>query len=144
MSNTGLDVFDTTLQKTNIWLNEIMRELGWTEKRQAYHALRSVLHVLRDRLPTQEVVHLGSQLPLLIMGIYYEGWKPSLKRLKDSHKVSFLDHLGDFYPMDSRVDLQEIARIVFKVVKHQISRGESEEIGKILPAEMGEFWAKAA
>ena len=28
MSATGLDVFDKILQTTNIWLDDIMRELG--------------------------------------------------------------------------------------------------------------------
>ena len=29
MSATGLDVFDKTLQSTNIWLGEIMEKMGW-------------------------------------------------------------------------------------------------------------------
>lgn len=144
MSMTGLDVFDTTIQKTNIWLNEIMREMNWNEKRKAYFALRSTLHVLRDRMPIQEVVHLGSQLPLLIAGIYYEGWKPSIKRLRESHKVNFLDHLGTFYQNDLAADVNQIARAVFKVLKQQVSSGEIRDIQNILPSEMGQFLAEAA
>ena len=29
MSTTGLDVFDSTLQKTHLWLKEIVTELHW-------------------------------------------------------------------------------------------------------------------
>ena len=44
-------MFDGTLQKTQIWLNEIMTQLDWQEHPQkAYLALRTVLHALRDRL----------------------------------------------------------------------------------------------
>jgi len=32
MSATGLDVFDKTLQTTNIWLDEIMAKLGPTDR----------------------------------------------------------------------------------------------------------------
>jgi uncharacterized protein (DUF2267 family) len=43
MSATGLEVFDETLQKTNIWLKEIMEVLG-LDRHRAYQALRAVLH----------------------------------------------------------------------------------------------------
>jgi len=44
MSATGLDVFDTTLHKTNIWLNDLMQVLGWPDRHKAYLALRTTLH----------------------------------------------------------------------------------------------------
>ena len=74
MSNAVLEVFDASLQKTQVWLNDLMSELGWEEKPQkACLALRTALHSLRDRLTNEEAVHLGAQLPILIRGIYYEG-----------------------------------------------------------------------
>jgi len=43
--------FDTTIQKTHVWLNELMSDLDWQERpHKAYLALRTVLHALRDRL----------------------------------------------------------------------------------------------
>ena len=65
---TGLDVFDTTVQKTHIWLNEIMQELGWEDRYKAYLGLRTTLHALRDRLPIEETAQLAAQLPMLIRG----------------------------------------------------------------------------
>jgi hypothetical protein len=49
MSATGLDVFDKTLQTTNIWLDEIMAKLG-PDRQVAWHVLGAVLHALRDDL----------------------------------------------------------------------------------------------
>jgi len=70
MSNTILDVFDASLQKTQVWFNDLMSELGWQEQPQkAYLALRAALHALRDRLTVEEAVHLGAQLPILIRGV---------------------------------------------------------------------------
>jgi uncharacterized protein (DUF2267 family) len=51
MSATGLDVFDKTLQTTNIWLDEIMAKFE-PDRQVAWHALGAVLHALRDRLQT--------------------------------------------------------------------------------------------
>jgi uncharacterized protein (DUF2267 family) len=71
MSATGLEVFDTTVQKTMVWLKEIMEELHWEDRHRAYLALRGCLHQVRDRLQVEEVAHLGAQLPMLVRGIYY-------------------------------------------------------------------------
>jgi uncharacterized protein (DUF2267 family) len=49
MSATGLDVFDTTLHKTNSWLNDLRQVLGWQDRHKAYLAFRVTLHMLRDR-----------------------------------------------------------------------------------------------
>src|SRR5690606_27775230 len=79
MSATGLDVFDKTLQTTNIWLNEIMDEMG-PDRQIAWKALSTVLHKLRDRLPVEAAAHLGAQLPLLVRGVYYDQYQPAGSR----------------------------------------------------------------
>jgi uncharacterized protein (DUF2267 family) len=55
MSATGLEAFDTTIQKTNSWLNDLMQVMDWSDRHKAYLALRATLHALRDRLPVEEV-----------------------------------------------------------------------------------------
>ena len=49
MSITGLDVFDTTVQKTNNWLHDLMKVLRWPDKHKIYLALRVTLHALHSR-----------------------------------------------------------------------------------------------
>jgi Uncharacterized conserved protein (DUF2267) len=73
---TGLDVFDKTLQTTNIWLDEIAAEIG-PDRQVAWHALGAVLRALRDRIPLDLAAHLGAQLPLLARGLYYDQWHPA-------------------------------------------------------------------
>ena len=87
MSATGLDVFDKTLQTTNIWLDEIMAKLG-PDRQVAWHVLGAVLHALRDRLQIGLAVHLGAQLPLLVRGLYYDQWHPSEQTLKQGRRNS--------------------------------------------------------
>src|SRR5918996_222921 len=128
MSGTGLDVFDTTVQKTNNWLNELMQVLSWPDKHKVYLALRATLHALRDRLTVEEVAHLGAQLPMLVRGFYYEGWDPTGKPLKERHKEEFCAHVKEYFQKEEDIDAERIVRGVFKMLSRRITEEEIEDI----------------
>jgi uncharacterized protein (DUF2267 family) len=94
MTNTGYSSFDTTVHKTNRILRHIEESCGWSKehRKQSYHALRAVLHALRDRLTVDEAAHFAAQLPMLVRGIYYDGWDPS-RVPKKMHREDFLEQI---------------------------------------------------
>jgi uncharacterized protein (DUF2267 family) len=63
------------LQQTNVWLKKMMAEHHLETRHDAYSALRAVRHAMRDRLTPEQAVHFGAQLPILVRGVYYEGWR---------------------------------------------------------------------
>ena len=138
--STGLDVFDTTLQKTNLWLKDLMWELGWQDRHKAYEGLRLTLQALRDRLTIEEAAQLGAQLPLLLRGAYYEGWDPTGKPQKERHLAAFLAPIRAHFFYDPHVEAEEIARAVFKVLANYITAGEIEDIQHVLPKELNALW----
>jgi uncharacterized protein (DUF2267 family) len=140
MSATGLKAFDTTLQLTNGWLHELMDELDWPQRESAYHALRAVLHALRDRLPVGEVAALGAQLPLLVRGLYYEGWHPADKPLKGHRREELLAEVGAAFREDRDVDPERVARAVFRLLGRHVTAGEVEGVKHLLPAELRALW----
>jgi uncharacterized protein (DUF2267 family) len=140
MSATGLEVFDTTLQKTNGWLNDLMQVLGAPDRHKAYIALRATLHALRDRLAVEEVAQLGAQLPMLIRGFYYEGWDPTGKPLRVRHKEEFLAQIEQQFRGDDRIDPEKVARAVFIVLAKRVTEGEIEDVKHVLPAELRDLW----
>ncbi|NIP71838.1 MAG: DUF2267 domain-containing protein [Gammaproteobacteria bacterium] len=140
MSSTGLEVFDTTLHKTSVWLGDLMRELDSDDRHKAYMALRAVLHTLRDRLMVDEAVNLGAQLPMLIRGFYYEGWRPSGKPLKYRHKEDFLRHVQEELPGFTEKDLEQVVSAVFRVLSGHVTGGEVEEVKHQMPPEVRELW----
>ncbi|MDB6068505.1 MAG: hypothetical protein JWR26_4713 [Pedosphaera sp.] len=144
MSATGLGVFDTTVQKTNLWLKDLMEVLGWEQKQKAYDALRAVLHALRDRLTVDEAAQLGAQLPMLIRGIYYEGWDPNYKPERVRHKDQFLARIRQQFRGDDSIDPEQIARAVFTVLENRVSDGEIQDVESVLPAELKELWPCSA
>lgn len=141
MTNAALEIFDAPLQKTQVWLKELMSELQWDDKPQkTFLALRTALHALRDRLTVEEAVHLGAQLPILIRGFYYEGWTLTQKPVKERHKSDFLDHVAHVFRDDDTVDPEKVMRGVFKVLSRHISSGEIKDVKHVLPKTLQELW----
>ena len=135
------DAFDGTLQKTHVWLNDIMKELDWHENpNKAYLALRTVLHTLRDRLTIEEAVQLGAQLPMLVRGFYYEGWTLKGKPGKQRHKEDFLAPIKEAFKEDFISRPESIARAVFKTLARHTSEGEIEDVKHSLPKALQELW----
>ena len=140
MNLTTFAPIDTTLHTTDLWLCDLMEDLGWQDRSRAYRALQIVLHALRDRLPLEAVAALGSQLPLLVRGIYYEGWSPSETPLQESDKEGFLSQIATAFKNDPEVDPERVARAVFMVLKRYATSGQIRNEGLILPPEIRVLW----
>jgi uncharacterized protein (DUF2267 family) len=140
MSATGLAVFDKTLQETNVWLKELMARLGTDDRTQAYGILKATLHALRDRLGPESATHLAAQLPILLRGVYYEGWHIAGTPSRERHVGAFLEHIRREAPMDSDADTELAARAVFEVMWDRLDQGEIAKVIRMLPAELRELW----
>jgi uncharacterized protein (DUF2267 family) len=141
MSEAGLEVFDATIQKTNKWLKEIREELHLSSRREAYHALRSVLHQLRDRMTVEEAAQFSAQLPMLVRGIFFEGWDPTGKPERIRHVDAFLQPVQEeFHQLGLTVNPRQVVQSVFKVLNRHLSAGEIEDVRALLPTEIRELW----
>ena len=134
------DVFDTTLQKTNLWVNQISDRLHWNDHQKAYQGLRAVLHALRDRLPVDEAVHLGAQLPMLVRGFYYEGWKPAATPVKVKTLPEFYEIVKGNFAADQNVNPMRLTEAIMGVLSTNISPGELEKLRGIFPEELQVLW----
>lgn len=133
MSHSAIPAFDTTIQLTNTWIHEIMEELGWQDRHRGYQALRAVLHAIRDRLTISEIAHLGAQLPLLVRGIYYEGWNPSSTPAHVRQREEFLAPIADTFREHPEISPEGVVWAVFKVMERHISTGEIHDVKHVLP-----------
>jgi len=139
MSATGLEVFDKTLQSTNIWLDEIMAKIG-PDRQVAWHVLGAVLRALRDRLPIGLSAHLGAQLPILVRGIYYDQWRPSEETLKLRSREEFLERVAEDLKDTRPVNVADGVKIVFQVLNHHIEPGQIEKVRQALPESVRTLW----
>ena len=148
MTPNSVEALDTTIQKTNEWLRDIALELGGDNRRLAYLALRGTLHAVRDFLPIEESAQLSAQLPMLVRGIYYEGWNPSGTPEKDRSRARFLSHLEAaleraLWNEDYPIDTEEAARAVLRVLSDRISAGEMDQVRHVMPERVRELWPQA-
>jgi uncharacterized protein (DUF2267 family) len=135
MSATGLDVFDKTIQTTNIWLNEIMSEIG-PDRRLAWHVLGAVLHALRDRLQPDVAAHLAAQLPIMVRGAYYDGYKPSDTPDDMRSLDEFLSRVAAELKALRPVDAEDAVRVVCGVIARHVDDGQASKVWKTLPVEI--------
>ena len=99
-----------------------------------------VLHALRDRLTLAEVAALGAQMPLLVRGLYYEGWQPNDKPLRERKKSEFLAHVSAAFPNDREIDPENVVWSVFQLLTKHISSGMIKNVQAVLPAELRTMW----
>ena len=138
--STGLPVFDTTVQETNLWLKAIMEGLRTDDRHLAYLALRATLHALRDRLGAETAVHLAAQLPMLVRGLYYEGWRLAASQTKERTRADFLEHVRNELPRGAAIDPNVAVRAVFCVMWQKLDLGEVGKVIDHLPPELRELW----
>ncbi len=127
------------VQQTQEWLKGLSDTGGYTNEVEALAVLRSVLHQLRDRLTPQEAVDLGAQLPLIVRGLYYEGWRPAKTPEKVRSQEAFLDgvrHKLAPHPIDA----EAATRDVFSLLALAIDFGEIADVIDQLPAGIKALW----
>ena len=132
--------FEQTVVKTGRWLDELGATLGTHDRERCYHVLKAVLHALRDRLPVDEAVDLGAQLPMLIRGFYYEGWRASGKPLAYRRKNEFLDQVRNGAPWLREDDVEGVVTAVFSLLSSELGGGEPDQVRRALPAGIRELW----
>ncbi|NND97822.1 MAG: DUF2267 domain-containing protein [Pirellulaceae bacterium] len=141
MINIKIAAFESTVEKSNEWIREVMDEMQWEDPQRAYHGLRAVLHTLRDRLTVHEATDLAAQLPMLLRGMYYESWTPAKTPVRDRTKEQFLNHIDESFANDLSVDSEELTRAVFIVLGCHVTQGELDDVKAVLPAPIRELWA---
>lgn len=142
--STKVNALDRTIHKTNEWLDAVSEELHAEDRQESYRTLRAVLHALRDRLISDEAVHLGAQLPMMVRGVYYEGWRPSATPTDDDREA-FLERVQrELEDRPGVPDPERKVRAVFAVLADRIDGGEIDDVVHSLPETIRSLWPEEA
>jgi uncharacterized protein (DUF2267 family) len=142
MSN--LTEFNSSVETTKEWISELMETLRTDNEAKACRTLKVTLHTLRDQLQLAEVADLAAQLPQLIRGVYYEGWRPAGKQIRIKSKEQFLEKVIDGLKEPSQAHAEKVVRDVFTFLDRRVSGGEIRQVVMSLPKEIRDLWPQEA
>lgn len=122
------------------WLSNIAVEMNIEGRPDiAYQALRGVLQAIRNRAIPEEVFNLSAQFPLLIRGLYFEGY--NLKNKPEKYDADeFLKIIENSFGGNASIEPETALKAVLKVLYDHISVGELEDIYHGMPKDIRQLW----
>ena len=137
------NIFDQHCAEGQKFIKELALQLGQPQDLDhAYRVLRSVLHTLRHRIAVEESMHIVSQLPLILKGVYIDGWKitdaiSNSKTIEEFlAEVRSLDRVGPDFADD--ISTRQKIKTVFLAIRQYVDDGEFRHILLGLPKEIAE------
>jgi len=131
--------FEAAVDATEVWVDDLMRLLGWHDRERVYHALIAALHAYRDSLRWDEAVRVAAALPILLRGLYYEGWHPSARPAGRGRQV-FLERISDGVHRDPAVDPEDVARAMFALLALRMPAADVENAKAATPLALHNLW----
>jgi uncharacterized protein (DUF2267 family) len=138
----GLHVFDAYVDAANAWLRALIEDLELPpgEHARALQALRAGLHAIRDRLPAAEAVDLAAQLPTLLRGVFYEGWRLDNDPTRIRDRAAMLARVEKELGADPRFAPYDVLRSVIRLLVTHVSPGEIRDVVATLPRHIATLW----
>jgi uncharacterized protein (DUF2267 family) len=137
--SAGIKPLDRSIQLTLEWLNDIQEEFKWPDKDRVYDATKAVLLATRDRLTVEEAHQFAAQIPMVMKGMFFDGYDPTDKPMLIRNKDRFLEHVRKQFgnrPLDS----ENAVRTVAKVLRKKISKGQYEDVVGSMPKEIQKLY----
>lgn len=125
---TGLSTLDRAVQSAKEWLKDAQQQMNLDSQEDAYMAMRAVLHTLRNQLSVEEACDLASQLPLIIQGVYYEGWQPGAQRDKIHSPDQFYSEVSENLSGREHLNPQSVTSGAFRTIADFISDGQLQHV----------------
>ena len=135
--------FNDYAREGNEFMNKLAADLGHSDRHdQVAILLRAVLHTLRDRISMQENLHIVSQLPMFLKGVYVDQWSYSdeVDRLKTADEFArrveeYQAQLGE-QRFDWNASTQELITKELAAVEAYLTEGEITDVKSELPDEI--------
>jgi uncharacterized protein (DUF2267 family) len=134
MRGNGHGYANATLVKTDLLLKDIEHELEWPMelREHSYRVLRAVLHALRDRLTVQESAEFAAQLPTLVRGIYFEGWRPEAVPVK-TNVDEFMERVRRECQLEVKGGTPRLVQVTLRALHRHITPGEWKDVKSSMP-----------
>ena len=135
--------FDDYAREGNEFMHRLAADLGHPDREdQAGILLRAVMHALRDRISIAENMHIISQLPMFLKGLYVDQWSYSedVDRIRSAEDFarrveSYQEDLRETR-FDWNAPTNELITKVLAELERYLTEGEVNDIRSELPEEI--------
>ena len=79
-------------------------------------------------------------MPLLLRGIYFEGWQPTRTPARNRKKEDFFARIAADFRNDPIEDVEAALEAVFALLDRHISQGEISEVRNAMKKSLRELW----
>ena len=136
--------FETFAQDAHKYINDLAQDLGHPEeKNRVLQIWRAVLHAVRDRIHLGESFQIMDPLPMILKGIYVEGWKynekPPLNYETMEEMKTEVENLQRRYGEEDfpwKKSTEEIIAITIGSLKKFLQGNQVEQILNQMPKEI--------
>ncbi|WP_055046740.1 DUF2267 domain-containing protein [Devosia sp. A16] len=142
--SVGIPVLDAAAHQAEIWIDEVDQAARCDDRHHAYRLLRATLHALRDWVGADQAADLGAQLPVLVRGIYYEGWNPSGTPRHPHGKDDFVAAVQTHFRADPLRNPDLEIGAVFSVLNQHVSPGQLNQMRNGLQKPLRALWPEPA
>ena len=132
-----IDPFAHAESTADRWLAAVRIWLGTDNRVVAYRMLRAWLHVVRDRLPAEAAANFGTQLPVLLRGVVYEGWNPTYVPTRYGVPGFVARFAGS--ASINRAEVPDAAAAVTSALSELCAPGQLERVLKLMPDALSEL-----
>lgn len=140
----GISLLDGAPHQAAIWIDEVDQAARCDDRQHAYRLLRATLHALRDWVNANQAADLGAQLPVLIRGIYYEGWNPSSTPKHPHAKGDFVGAVQANFVQDPLRNPDLEIGAVFSVLNKHVAPGQLAQMRNALQKPLRALWPEPA
>ena len=133
------DPFAPAMETAHRWLAQVARQLGTDDRRFAHRVLRAWLHGVRDRIGVNSAAHFSAQLPELLRGEFFEGWRPSHVPLGHD-PLEFVDQFARAAGV-TRGSVAGLAGLVTDALDVLVSPGQLDRIFAAFPPDLADLLA---
>ncbi|RNL87246.1 DUF2267 domain-containing protein [Sinomicrobium pectinilyticum] len=146
MITTDLN-FETFAREAQTYIDQLAQELGHPdEKKRVLKIWRAVMHTIRDRIHLGESFDIIAPLPMILKGIYVEGWKykekppltyTTLEEMKSSVKA-LQSHYGErSFPW--KKSTEQIISDTLNSLQRYLPKEQLNHIKNQMPKEIKEY-----
>lgn len=135
---SSIDIVNHNIKTINTWLKDISEELGGIGEEAAWGHLKAVLQTVRDRITVDEAADFAAQLPMIVRGLYFEGWRPAETPHKWRDRQEYLDAFT--HKLENAGSGEEILKAVLRVLDRHLDSNELIRVKEMHPKDVWDLW----